>query len=154
MSRPNPLANLLNLIFGRRPSPAPTPPAPPASDILDLALFCSINIARAAHGLPALVLSHEMSAVASSWADRLAATGSLDHGDFQSRVWSVRPNTAAGEDIGMGYASGAAEVEGWLASPGHRAILLGAFDHVGVGVAAGRDGRFWYVADFVNEGGN
>ena len=53
-----------------------------------------------------------------------------------------------GEVIGWnnGYTDPvAAVVNGWMASPDHRAILLGAYTHIGCAHDATADGRQWFV---------
>jgi uncharacterized protein YkwD len=42
-------------------------------------------------------------------------------------IWST-----VGENIGAGYTTAADIVAGWMASPGHRANLLGSFRDLGI----------------------
>jgi uncharacterized protein YkwD len=130
------LFDFLGHFFRPRPRPVTPPPPPPSPqggggpatpDPTGLAgdLLTAINRARSSAGLARLIHDPALSAVASSWAAQMARVGRLDHGDFGARVASVRPGVVAGEDIGEGFASGAAEVAAWLGDPPHRKILLG-----------------------------
>lgn len=54
-----------------------------------------------------------------------------------------------GETIAAGYPSPSAVVAAWLASPGHRAILLhGELREIGVGYVAGGSWNHYWTADF------
>jgi uncharacterized protein YkwD len=142
------LRNLFRGIIRPGPPVVPPPPGPEGPAGLADSLFAAINAARSSAGRPPLARDPGLDAAASGWAAAMARAGRLDHGDFAGRIAVVRPGVAAGENIGEGYQSGAAQVAGWLSSNQHRAILLGDYRGVGVGVAAGRGGMLWWVADF------
>jgi uncharacterized protein YkwD len=133
------------------PPPVPTPPPPtgkPDPAPLGDGLFAAINAARSSARLAPLARHAGLDATASGWAAQIARAGRLDHGDFAGRIAAVRPGVEAGETIGEGYPDGTSEVAGWIKDPPHRAILLGDYRVVGVGVAVGRGGSLWWVADF------
>lgn len=107
-----------------------------------------INATRAAHGCRALEPDGLLMSIADDWADQMAEKGELTHGNFQDRIWSAHPNTAAGENIAQGQANPDSVIQAWLGSPPHRAILFGDFDLVGVGLAKDEKGTNYWVADF------
>ena len=58
---------------------------------------------------------------------------------------------AGGENIAAGYATPAAVMEGWMASPGHKANILGNYESLGVGVYV-KDGRLYWSQMFIRKG--
>ena len=131
------------------PAQAETPAACGGDD--EAAVVCIVNQARASLGLRELRAHPLLTGAAERYAQRMAREGFFSHHDPQGdgpaeRVLAGgygsrradRPWTA-GEALGR--ATGAlagpqALVFGWLASPGHRKILLGrGYKHVGVGIA-------------------
>jgi uncharacterized protein YkwD len=64
------------------------------------------------------------------------------------RFGSARAFRLVGENIAIGYRSGRAACRAWMASPEHRANVLGrSFTAIGVGYAHGAAGAF-FVEDF------
>ena len=58
-------------------------------------------------------------------------------------------STARGENIGMGYGSPSAVVQGWMESDGHRAnILNGNFNYIGVG-CVDHNGVLYWTQEFI-----
>jgi hypothetical protein len=105
---------------------------------------------RAANGLGPLTLNASLSQVAAGWAAELAARGTLGHNpNYSSQIpggWSK-----AAENVAQGYPSGAAVHEGWMASAGHRANILGDFTAIGIAhISAG--GTTWSVEVFAKYG--
>jgi uncharacterized protein YkwD len=131
------------------PPPAPAPPPVPAAfrpqDLVD-----AFNVERARVGMGSLKNDASLNRAAQDWADELARRGVLDHGNFWGRIHAAMPAaTAEGEDVAGGQASVAAVMQSWMASPPHRANILGYnYGLVGVGRTV-RDGRIYWVADFV-----
>nr|WP_274635662.1 CAP domain-containing protein [Microbacterium bovistercoris] len=89
-----------------------------------------VNSDRAAHGLRPLVRSGALDAVAARWAQHMVDAGTISH----------NPNLAAqapggwlrlGENVAMGYGPEAME-RAWMASPDHRANILGDYTAFGV----------------------
>jgi uncharacterized protein YkwD len=130
-----------------KPKPPPIPvPTPPPGPIL---VFTEdLNAQRRDYGLPPMVEDIPLNRIAQEWADQMAATGILTHGDFLGRIYSVYPSTAASENIAEGQPDVASVVDSWMQSLGHRANILGDFNRVGWGLA--RDGRgvTYWVCDF------
>lgn len=92
-----------------------------------------INSERANRGLPGLAWDDNAADKAQAWAERLAATRTLEHSrltDGISGGWQV-----LGENVGYARTVDDTHV-GFMRSAKHRdAILNGAFSSVGVGVA-------------------
>lgn len=105
-------------------------------------LLQAINRARARNGVPPLRVGVRLQQAARSHSRAMARTGSFTHGDWYRRLrrHGVRGRTL-GETIawGVGAQGTAAAIVGmWLASPPHRATMLGrGFRRIGVGVAVG-----------------
>ncbi len=109
------------------------------------ATLCLVNRARRAKVGRALRASRPLAGTGARYARRMVRTGAFSHvdaagGRVASRVrgggWSV-----LGENLGWGtYASATPRsmVQGWLASPTHRAnVLFRSFRWFGVGIVAG-----------------
>ena len=130
-----------------RPAPAPTPlpsPPTPSSGAVE-----AINQARAWSHLPPLTVDPALDRLAADWAQTMASGVGLTHGDFARRITAAFPNTSAGEDIAEGQPDAESVVAAWLASPPHRANILGAYNRVGIGSAKDNAGNLYWCADFV-----
>jgi uncharacterized protein YkwD len=122
--------------------PLPTPPSTSSS------VVAAINAARASEGLSPLVEDAPLDGLAQSWAASMAASGTMAHGDFASRIASVYPNTAAAENIAEGQPDAASVVAAWMGDAPHRANILGDYNRVGVGSQADESGSIYWCADF------
>ncbi|MCL3861589.1 CAP domain-containing protein [Actinotalea sp. K2] len=141
------------------PAPAPEPPPAPAPSAIvsaesqvEARLVELANAARAAEGLGALTRDSRIDTVARTWSQHLAAGGlSLAHNpsfaDEYPAGWR-----AAGENVAWikdGGTLSPGEVaqrmhDGWMASSGHRANILGQYTTLGIGVAHHPD-HGWYL---------
>jgi uncharacterized protein YkwD len=111
-----------------------------------------INAHRAQIGLAPLKVSPTLTAAATWKARHMAAYGYMTHDDPgppAQRTAGDRlaacgyPSATWGENIAMGYTTAQAVVDGWLASPGHRANIERA-DYVATGVGvAGTQQPYW-----------
>jgi uncharacterized protein YkwD len=141
----------------RRSVAAPTTVAPPvfepAAAPLPLNAAAAVdfvnrtNSLRASLGLEALARNAQLDAYAAAWARELAASGSLRHSSSPDRAvaagWSI-----AGENVGYGGSVGSVH-DALVKSAGHYANLVGpSYSAIGVGVAAGADGRLWVCEVF------
>jgi uncharacterized protein YkwD len=118
-----------------------------AAQVVDL-----INAHRAQMGLEPLSVSPTLTASATWKARHMAAYGYLAHDDPgppTGRAAGDRlaacgyPSATWGENIAMGYTTAQTVVDGWLASPGHRANIERAdYAATGVGVA-GTEQPYW-----------
>lgn len=148
------------------PLPATAPLVAPSPQLED-ALLAASNAARRAHGQPPLAPDEGLARAARAHADEMARLAYFSHGSpvpandrLQARLArSGSPLVSVAENLALlgrpGDATNAAQraVDGWLASPGHRANLLRtAYDRVGFGTASAPDGRLIVVQDFGAEG--
>lgn len=123
-------------------SPTPTPSY--ADRVLALT-----NVERSRRGLRTLALSSCADGFADSWAATLVSRGALSHQPM-SPILSACRARAVGENVAFGYRTADEVVQGWMASPGHRANILNpTFSHVGVGAEATATGRWYGVQVFL-----
>ncbi len=135
------LAALLLVLAGGVGTEAHAASASPRAEVL-----AAVQQARAAHGLPPLDHMADLAGVAADWSAHMARIGRLEHrSDVTAGVCCWR---GIGEilvripepDPGNG---GRWAVDLWLGSTGHRDILLGSFDQIGLGVVVDGEGRWW-----------
>jgi uncharacterized protein YkwD len=126
-------------------------------DSEERAFLVLINNYRAQNGLGALEASY-MLTKASAWKSKDLATNNYFAHDDLSRTWSQRIrdcgygfNTWLGENIAAGYTTAQQVFDGWKASPGHNANMLGAnYTAIGIGryfVQGSTYGWYW-TTDF------
>lgn len=115
-----------------------------------------VNEFRKEQGLQPLTLNQMISAEAREHsADMARNGGSISHRGFNQRLQDIRekiPYRAAAENVAVnvGYDNPArAAVEGWKKSPEHRKNMLGEFSLTGIGIAQGKDGRYFFTQIFV-----
>ena len=172
-----PLLLLAAVVAGATPASAATgcssadaPAAHSSATRLANAALCLVNQERTARGLRVLTQNRRLATAAKRHARDMVAHNyfshtSLDGADFVDRIREsgyVQPSAfpSLGEDLAWGSGSLGTPrsiVEGWMASPGHRAnILSRRFHEAGLGVAygdpgAGEDGAT-YALDFGSGG--
>ena len=128
--------------------PAPSWPANRAD--LAAQVVTLVNAHRVQLGLVPLVLSPTLTATAEWKARNMAAYGYMDHDDpapdartANERVTACGyPAAAWAENIASGYATAQAVVDGWLASPQHRANIERP-DYRATGVGAAGAPTYW-----------
>lgn len=128
------------------------PPAPASAAMIDL-----MNTARRQNGLAALAADARLAAAAAKHARWMADHRTLSHGEtgggsFVDRIAAegFRPGSVA-ENIAEGQATAEAAFAAWMASPGHRANILGRYASVGTGSANDGLGTMYWCADFGTE---
>jgi uncharacterized protein YkwD len=93
---------------------------------------------RKAHGLPAVKVDAELTAVAERQAQAMAKRGVMDHnvaGPFSMRMAGVRVGTA-GENLAEGTKTWVETIKLWEGSAGHNAnLLMEDATHIGIAVA-------------------
>jgi hypothetical protein len=101
-----------------------------------------LNQERARQGLPALATSPALTDVADDYVAENVARGGITHdrdAPFTARAEQAGCTGWSGPVLGEGYANPAQALQGWLDSPGHRAILLDPSNtHVGAGFKGGQ----------------
>ena len=121
------------------------------------AFLVLINNYRAQNSLGPLKASY-MLTKASAWKSKDLATNNYFAHDDLSRTWSQRIvdcgygfNTWLGENIAAGYTTAQQVFDGWKASPGHNANMLGTnYTTIGIGryfVQGSTYGWYW-TTDF------
>jgi hypothetical protein len=105
---------------------------------------------RAGHGLTAVKTDAALTRMAASQAAAMARAGSMSHsvdGEFYGRLRKSGFHfVRAGENLGEGYRSFAAAMEGWKGSDGHRAnLLMDGATRVGVASARGGNGQIYWA---------
>ncbi|MGH2715432.1 MAG: CAP domain-containing protein [Thermoleophilaceae bacterium] len=101
----------------------------------------TVNDLRRANGVPALGVSESLNRSAGSYARRMLRLDFFGHGPSIDIAGGFR---SAGETLAYHsgwHAQPGRTVSRWMASPGHRAVLLSpGFRWVGIGLARGRLG--------------
>jgi uncharacterized protein YkwD len=104
-----------------------------------------VNQSRRANGRGSLPLHRQLTDKAQAWAEHMAREGRLSHSNLSSGVppgWrSLAENVGTGTSI-------AGVHQAFMASSGHRANILGNFNHIGTGYAVGH-GRVWICQVFM-----
>lgn len=127
---------------------APSCAAPPGSDSIEDILLAGVNHERAQNGLAPVRLHPSLRMAAQYQACDNAARGALSHTGMDGSGVGSRAHRAGysyrmvAENLGLGVTSARMAVQGWMASPGHRAnILKPEAVEAGMGLAATDDGR-------------
>lgn len=133
--------------------PASTVVATPASNDTIATVLQLTNAQRANAGLPPLTIEAHLVQEAQNYAQVLASGSCFDHTCGPIPDLTGRANQAGytgwvtiGENIARGYPTPQAVVDGWMASPGHRANILNPdYTEIGVGEASGSGpmGTYW-----------
>ncbi|BDI22078.1 CAP domain-containing protein [Herbiconiux sp. L3-i23] len=127
-------------------------PARPAVAYDEGTISQLVNEARWANGQAGLLRNGDLDAVAAAWAQHMAQTGVMEHNpDVASQVPSGW--RAVGENVAMGYSSGASVHQAWMNSPGHRANILGDYTDIGIALVDG-GGSTWGVQVFARYPGH
>lgn len=72
---------------------------------------------------------------------------------FNTVFKEVNLASSGGEIIGEGFSTAKGVVDAWIASPGHyKDIVDSDYNYIGVGIAQGTDGRYYYSTLFTLEG--
>lgn len=150
-----------------KPAPSPAPeraPQPPVVDVavVEARILALTNVERVKAGLARFVDDPRIAGVARDWSQTMARTGAYVHRPEWAWLdgfpgWSAAAENIHTCDAGhLASIGGSNEVlaryfvDGWMASPGHRANILNpALTRLGVGVARAGDGRFSATQNFV-----
>ena len=127
-------------------------PAAPAAAAEPDTIHSLLNDARWADGQAGLVRNSALDQVAANWAAKLAASGTLSHNpDYAAQIPSGWSN--AGENVAQGQPDAGVMHAAWMASPGHRANILGSYTDVGIAFLAS-GGTTWGVQVFATYPGH
>lgn len=127
----------------------------------EVALLALANEARADAGVLPLVWNDGLGEAARVHSSDMAASGCFQHDSCNGLNWAKRigkyyPWLALGENIAMGLDDPRSLHEGWMASSGHRANILGtSFSEFGAGIVLGQTsvGKLAYATeDFGSRG--
>ena len=130
------------------PTPAPTqaPSVNSPSDPVMLELFNLVNNTRAEHGLSPLSWNSSLAADAAVRAQEIVVSFSHTRPDG-SEWWTVDPDRMYGENLASGQSTAQEVFNSWMASPGHRANILGDYTTCGFALYYGGDaGSTYYWA--------
>jgi uncharacterized protein YkwD len=131
------------------PGASPATAAPSASGA-EMEFLQLLNRTRSDHGLAALQSDPGLIPIAREWSGAMASASKLSHrqdlaAQVEARV--TRSWTRVGENVGRG-GSVAGLHDAFLASPGHRANVVGQYNRVGVGVVITGD-TIWVTFNFM-----
>lgn len=107
-----------------QPAPTPTTPRQPTSQgaQMEADVIAATNAQRAANGLPALSISSCATNQVQSRVAQLVVENGFYHLPLDTILADCK--VGAGENLALGYPDGAAVVDGWMNSQGHRENLL------------------------------
>jgi uncharacterized protein YkwD len=138
--------------------PAPVVPVTPpvASNVylysaIENEILALINTYRISAGLKALVKTDYISNQAEQHNAYMITNNILDHAGFDTRYQNIKNALGArsvGENVAFGYTSAQAVVNGWLASPGHKANIEGDFTNFGISVRSDSAGKKYFTNIF------
>jgi len=128
--------------------PAQADPAMSAAEIA-VAFEWSIDVERIVRGLAPLSVDVAVSTQAQVWSGGMALFNTLAEDRFYGAELSAAAPTwrYGGENVGVGPTPASIEAA-FMASPPHRANMLGPFTHVGVGVFVDGHGTIWVTERF------
>jgi uncharacterized protein YkwD len=134
---------------GVSPTIAPPPPPEGVSPTIAADFVWAIEVERTTRGLPGLVPDMALAATAQLWSGGMALFDTLvEDRQYATTIATSDPAwRAAAENVGEGSSTQAIEAA-FMASPPHRANILGDYTHVGVGVFVDGAGRIWVTERF------
>jgi uncharacterized protein YkwD len=124
-------------------APAPAGAATTRLTAVESSFLTAINAVRAEHSAPQVRLDDGLIKAARAHSVEMVRAGYFQHGDFVRRLVSFGARgPMVGEDLGWTVVDDGQTdriIRWWLASSGHRAVLLRrGFHSIGIGVARGR----------------
>jgi hypothetical protein len=105
-----------------------------------------LNDARVSAGLEPVAMDPDLVDDALAWSQHMKAEQQLSHNPNLAAVsddWSK-----LGENVGVGTSIAALQ-QAFMDSPGHRANILGDYDHVGIAVVAETSSKLWITVVFM-----
>ena len=134
-----------------QPDPIPNPPPTPTPVPQDInsQFLVLINQLRMKEGVGKTAINPRVVAVAQSWSDAQAKDDTMSHGDFQSRINSVYPNTYAAENVAEGSSDVSGTFNQWVNSPPHYQNMIGNYTSIGLGMSKSSQGNHYWTLDLV-----
>ena len=117
----------------------------------ELEFLAALNAARSDAGLAPLALDILVTPIAREWSAQMAAAATMSHrpdlrDQFERRV--TQEWRRIGENVGRGSSVGVLH-DAFMASPSHKANVLGDYNRVGIGVSFS-DRGIWVTFNFLN----
>jgi len=132
-------------------APAPRPASTAQAHVaIGTGQWGLINQDRAAAGLPALRWNACLAAIATQNAARMAAQGFISHTNGPTLDLGCHVGSRAGENVGY-LSNGINDVKMnamFMASPAHRANILGPYRYVGVAWVVAPNGNAYIAVEF------
>ncbi len=129
-------------------------PPPPATAAWQGEMLASLNAQRASAGLGPLALCGTLNVAAQRQSQAQADANRMFHANLAVNAngsgyvrWS-----ALAENVASGQRSVDQVMGAWMTSPGHRANILGGYQHVGVGLANAANGTPYWTQSFGSSG--
>lgn len=120
----------------------------------ELQAFDLANSIRVREGLSVLTWSDKAAVAAYKHSEDMATSHFFDHNNLRGEDPFARMRkeginySTAGENLAAGQQNAIYAHEGWLNSKGHRDILFGDFERLGVGVAFGGPYKVYYTQNY------
>ncbi|KKC33382.1 hypothetical protein WH91_09325 [Devosia psychrophila] len=115
----------------------------------DAEILSAINAVRKANGAPQWSYNSQLEDAARSQARLMAQKNTMSHDlgvTLRQRVTTAGYLGAVGENVGKGYTSLPAVIQGWMDSSGHRGTLLSnRFTEFGLAVSRGTGGKLYWA---------
>ena len=148
------LAMVPAVLLGLATVATPAEAAVVPSQTLQADILRWTNHQRAIKGCPALRSDTRLVRASRGHSAYMARTGRFSHTGSGGSTFAARERRAGytaplSENIAWGYRSGAAVVNAWMRSPGHRANILNCRARaVGIGAVYSAKGTPYYTQDF------
>ena len=123
----------------------------PADSTVASAVVALLNTERASRGLAPYAAHSQVIAAAQVHSDDMAGRNRMDHTGSDGSTAGDRLEApgfqwgAYGENVAAGQPTAQQVVTSWMNSSGHRPQMLGNYEYVGVGVAAGANGTLYWT---------
>ena len=132
----------------------PAVTAPTAPEGWEAEMLGAINAHRANVGLAPLSWCGTLTVAAQTQSQAQANQSRMFHSNLAAGAAAAGYDrwTSLGENVAMGQPSVGAVMTTWMNSSGHRANILGAFEHVGFGQARSSNGTIYWTQSFGRSG--
>ncbi|GAB9471938.1 hypothetical protein Gpo141_00009133 [Globisporangium polare] len=137
-------------------TPAPTTATPSAGLSMQAQMLNAVNAERAAVGLAAFCTNTKLQTAAQLHSEDQAKNNFMDHTGSDGSTMDQRVTaqgfvwTGVAENVAAGQVDVTAVVKSWMASPGHKANILGNYKFFGMGYGynAASTYKYYWTQDF------